>query len=63
MKIMKIGILGLGYVGIPLFNALRRHYDVIGYDLDKKKIQNLIQKKKFKGFITSNYLHLKDSNN
>jgi UDP-N-acetyl-D-glucosamine/UDP-N-acetyl-D-galactosamine dehydrogenase len=36
-----IGIIGLGYVGLPLACAFARHFSVIGYDLDKSRISAL----------------------
>ena len=38
---MKIGIVGLGYVGLPLACLFAKKYSVIGYDIDKKKIELL----------------------
>jgi len=35
----KISIVGLGYVGMPLAVALAKKVNVIGYDLNKKKIE------------------------
>ncbi|MBD3280479.1 nucleotide sugar dehydrogenase [Candidatus Dojkabacteria bacterium] len=34
----KIGIVGLGYVGLPLAVALDKHYEVVGFDVSKEKI-------------------------
>lgn len=34
----KLSIIGLGYVGLPLAIAFAKQLDVIGYDLDKRKI-------------------------
>jgi len=34
-------VLGLGYVGMPLLEAFSKHVDVIGYDINKKKVQKL----------------------
>ena len=34
-----ISIVGLGYVGLPLFLKLSRFFKVIGYDNDKDKIR------------------------
>lgn len=43
---LKVAVIGLGYVGLPLaVRAKERGYDVVGIDLDKKKI-DLINKKK-----------------
>ena len=30
----KIGIIGLGYVGLPLMVEMLKHYEVVGLDLD-----------------------------
>ena len=38
-----ISLVGLGYVGLPLAVSLARHYPVIGFDLNEKKIQRLRQ--------------------
>jgi UDP-N-acetyl-D-galactosamine dehydrogenase len=38
---MKIGIVGLGYVGLPLAIALSKFYNVIGYDIDIDRVNNL----------------------
>jgi len=37
----KIGIVGLGYVGLPLALAFTKRYSVYAYDLDRKKISLL----------------------
>ena len=38
----KICIVGLGYVGIPLaISFAKKNYEVCGYDIDKKRIDNL----------------------
>ena len=37
----KIGILGLGYVGLPLAVAFAEKYKVIGFDIKAKRIQEL----------------------
>lgn len=36
-----IGVVGLGYVGLPLACAFANEYDVIGYDLDRARISAL----------------------
>jgi UDP-N-acetyl-D-glucosamine/UDP-N-acetyl-D-galactosamine dehydrogenase len=41
----KICIVGMGYVGLPLAVLLAKHFDVIGYDIDAKKIEELTQGK------------------
>ena len=37
-KNAKLSVVGLGYVGLPLAIAFARQLDVIGYDLDERKI-------------------------
>ena len=37
----RIGIIGIGYVGLPLAINLSKYYKVIGYDKDYERIQNL----------------------
>ena len=37
----KIAIIGLGYVGLPLAVGFSKKYDVIGFDLDLKRIEEL----------------------
>ncbi|MDU7693374.1 MAG: nucleotide sugar dehydrogenase [Helicobacter sp.] len=36
---LKIGIIGLGYVGAPLFSALARHFNVVGFDIERAKLR------------------------
>ncbi|MBP5856613.1 nucleotide sugar dehydrogenase [Marivibrio halodurans] len=36
-----ITVVGLGYVGLPLAVALARHFEVMGYDIDEKRIAEL----------------------
>ncbi|MBI72183.1 MAG: Vi polysaccharide biosynthesis protein VipA/TviB [Candidatus Marinimicrobia bacterium] len=37
----KIAILGLGYVGLPLLIAFSRFYEVIGFDISSKRINDI----------------------
>tara|TARA_B100000941_G_scaffold39951_1_gene24026 strand:+ start:3521 stop:4756 length:1236 start_codon:yes stop_codon:yes gene_type:complete len=37
----KIAILGLGYVGLPLLQAFSRFYEVIGFDISSKRINDI----------------------
>ena len=43
-KKFKIGVLGLGYVGLPLALSFGKKFDVIGYDTNFKRIENLKKK-------------------
>jgi UDP-N-acetyl-D-galactosamine dehydrogenase len=38
---LKIGVIGLGYVGLPLALAFSEKYEVTGYDLDEWRISSL----------------------
>ena len=37
----KICVLGQGYVGLPLAVALSRHFKIVAFDVNKKKINSL----------------------
>ena len=41
MNKIKVCIVGLGYVGLPLAIALRKHYGIIGFDINKKRVEEL----------------------
>ena len=38
---IRIGIIGLGYVGMPLAVYLARHFPVIGFDIDATRVDEL----------------------
>lgn len=70
-----IGLIGLGYVGLPLSLKLGKHFNTFGYDIDKKHIallkknkdkNNEIRKNDFlsskKIKFTDNFNHLVDCN-
>lgn len=40
-KDIRIGILGLGYVGLPLAVEFSKHFNVVGFDIDHKRVQSL----------------------
>lgn len=45
-KTAKVGIIGLGYVGLPLgLEFALKGFDVIGFDVDKTKIPLLMEEK------------------
>ena len=37
----KICIVGLGYVGLPLAHAFSEKYEVVGFDINKSRIEEL----------------------
>ena len=40
-RVRTVGVVGLGYVGLPLAVAFGKHRPTVGYDLSRKKIENL----------------------
>ena len=38
---IRIAVVGLGYVGLPLAVYLSRHFPVIGFDVDRSRIEQL----------------------
>ncbi len=41
MKNTKIGIIGLGYVGLPLAAAFAHKFEVVGYDINTSRVEEL----------------------
>ncbi len=41
---VKIGIIGLGYVGLPLAALLSEQYSVLGFDLDSERVTGIINR-------------------
>ena len=37
----KVGVIGLGYVGLPLAIAAAKVFNVIGFDLSEKRVDEL----------------------
>ena len=37
----KLGIIGLGYVGLPLAVTMAKKYNTLGFDINKKRIDEL----------------------
>ena len=60
----KVGVIGLGYVGLPLVEQLiKKKFDVVGFDINSKKINKIKKLQKLKNIkLTSNYKDLKDRN-
>lgn len=44
---IKIAIIGLGYVGLPLALAFSKKFDVIGFDINQKRINELKQQQDY----------------
>ena len=45
LKNKRIGVIGLGYVGLPLAVEFGRHYPTVGFDINKHRIQELFSGK------------------
>ena len=69
----KLSIIGLGYVGLPLAIAFSKKFEVIGYDINSKRVKDLINgkdvfndlkvrniKKNRKLNLTSNFKDIED---
>ena len=48
-----IAVIGLGYVGLPLVIEFGKKFKTIGYDINAKRINDLISKKDITGELTS----------
>ncbi|RXR17793.1 nucleotide sugar dehydrogenase [Flavobacterium amnicola] len=44
---MKIGVIGLGYVGLPLARLFATKYNVVGFDINQNRVNELNQGKDF----------------
>ncbi|WP_079477796.1 nucleotide sugar dehydrogenase [Halobacillus salinus] len=59
-KATKVGVVGLGYVGLPVAHAFGEKDDVIGFDINEKRISQLQKNFDVTGELTEN--QLKQSN-
>jgi UDP-N-acetyl-D-galactosamine dehydrogenase len=41
LSVIKIGVIGLGYVGLPLAIAFGKIYEVLGFDINQKRIDEI----------------------
>jgi UDP-N-acetyl-D-glucosamine dehydrogenase len=56
-KTARIGIVGLGYVGLPLTRAfIDKGFNVVGFDIDKVKIDSLVKGKSYISHISNQYI-------
>lgn len=49
--VKRIAVCGLGYVGLPVAVAFSRRFDVVGFDVDKRRITSLKQGEDWTGEI------------
>ena len=52
-------VIGLGYVGLPIFLNLQKHFNTIGYDTNIKRVTSLKKRKDFNQEFKSSSLKLK----
>lgn len=56
-KTAKVGVIGLGYVGLPLIKAfVGAGYSTMGFDVDERKIERLVRGESYIGHIPSNWI-------
>ena len=60
-KKIVIGIIGLGYVGLPIFARLKKNFKCIGFDIDKSRIRQLKTHEDYNKEFKS--IELKEKNN
>lgn len=56
MKTDKIGIIGLGYVGLPLACLFAKKYEVVGYDLNGRRVDEIMRGDDSSGMMTGRQL-------
>ena len=50
-------VIGLGYVGLPIFLRLQKKFQCKGYDINKKRVDELnLKKTKIESFLKKNYI-------
>jgi UDP-N-acetyl-D-glucosamine dehydrogenase len=53
-KTAKVGVIGLGYVGLPLANLFHKQgFSVVGFDIDQRKVDSLKAGRSYIGHIPS----------
>lgn len=56
-KSARIGVIGLGYVGLPLIRAfIAAGYRTIGFDVDRTKVDRLLKGESYIGHISSQWI-------
>ena len=53
----RIGVIGLGYVGLPLIQAfVRAGFRTMGFDVDQSKVDSLLAGRSYIGHIDSQWI-------
>jgi UDP-N-acetyl-D-glucosamine dehydrogenase len=56
-KTARVGVIGLGYVGLPLLRAfIQAGFGTIGYDIDQAKVDQLLQGQSYIAHISSDWI-------
>ena len=56
-KSAKVGVVGLGYVGIPLIQAfVKAGFSTMGFDIDQRKVDRLLAGESYIGHIPSSWI-------
>jgi len=56
-KTARVGVIGLGYVGLPLLRAfIQAGFGTIGYDIDQAKVDQLLQGQSYIAHIPSDWI-------
>ena len=63
MKDKTVCVVGLGYVGLPLAEAFSKHLRVIGFDIDKAKINFFAKQKPLQTFLEKSFTKNAEENN
>ena len=58
----KISVIGLGYVGLPLAVEFAKRYNVVGFDIKKSRIDQLMNGKDITREIGSSVLNITEIN-
>lgn len=51
-------VIGLGYVGLPLFVRLKKKFKTVGFDIDTNRVKSLLEKVDKNGEYNKNQLKL-----
>ena len=62
-KKIKIGIIGLGYVGLPLILLINKKYEVFGFDSNEEKIKSLKKNSSYISDVSNKELKKLNKNN
>ena len=54
MKKYNISVIGLGYVGLPVAIELSKYFNVIGYDVSKKRVNSINKNEDYNDDVTFN---------